>query len=587
MNTMTLHTRDAHALERRDAQARPSSWNADARTIEAVVATSAPVQRRDERGEFAEILDASGADLSAFAGAHVLNGHRQSGVEDVIGTVERAWVEGENIVALVRFSDRAEVAGIVNDIAQGIIRGVSVGYEVESWADGEANGTRTRTATRWRPRELSFVAVSADPNARTRQQEGGRASINREIRTLARSAGVEARVADDCIDRELSVEQARAEMFSHLTRSQASIRTNHVSLDDPGVFVRAAGEALYSRINPSHRPSGAAQGVVGWRIEDFAHEVLRRAGEPITGLSGAAIITRALGLHTTSDFPALLGDTVGRVLRAAYEATPSAIRQLARQMNVADFRAVNRIVLDPSGFKLEKVNEHGEYKSGSFVEGKESIRVETFGKIFGVTRQLLVNDDLGALSDMPAILGRQAAAFEADQLVQLLQGPAGVGPKMGDGKAVFHADHKNLAAAPGAIGDEAVSGARLAMRKQTGPAGELIAVTPKFLLVASEQETDAEKFLAEIYPATTDEANVWRQRLTLAVEPRLSGAAFYLFADAAEAETMTVAYLSGAEGPQVESQPGWRIDGVEWKVREDFGAAWADWRGAYRVPVAP
>jgi hypothetical protein len=115
--------------------------------------------------------------------------------------------------------------------------------------------------------------------------------------------------------------------------------------------------------------------------------------------------------------------------------------------------------------------------------------------------------------------------FEADQLVDLLEGPAGVGPKM-------------------------------------------------------------EKFLATIYPAAITDVNVWGDRLMPLVEPRLLGDAFYLFADPAESETMTVASLSGNEGPQVEIQPGWRIDGVEWKVREDFGAAWADYRGAYMVPVA-
>jgi hypothetical protein len=581
MTTMTLLTRDARALERREAAPRPASWNAEARTIDVVAATGSAVPI----GDYDEILDVNGADLSRFTGAHVLNGHAQGSVENVIGSVERAWIESDQIIATVRFSDRSEVQGIVGDIASGIIRGCSIGFEVEQWAEGANGDRRVRTAIKWRPRELSFVCVPADARAMTRQHEG-RASINREIRTLARSAGIDSCVADDCIDRELSAEQARAAMFEHL-RQQPTIRTTHVTLDNPGVFVRAAGEALYSRINLAHRPSGPAQGMVHWRIEDYARECLRRSGESVTGLNGPALVTRALGLHTTSDFPALLGDTVYRVLRAAYSAAPSVIRQLARQITVADFRATNRIVLDPSGFKLEKVNEHGEYKSGSFVEGSESIKVETFGKIFGATRQLLINDNLGALADMPAMLGRQAAAFEADQLVDLLEGPAGVGPKMGDNKAVFHTDHANLAAAPGDIGDEAVGAARLAMRRQTGPAGELISVAPKFLLVAPDIELEAEKFLATIYPAATSDVNVWGDRLTLLVEPRLSGDAFYLFADPADSETVTVAYLSGNEGPQVESQPGWRIDGIEWKVREDFGAAWADYRGAYMVPVAP
>ena len=161
-----LIVREATALERRDAAARPSTWNSEARTITAVVATGTPVRRVDARGqEYDEVLRIAddAVDLDAFAGAHVLNGHRQDGVESVIGSIARAWIEAGQLLAEVRFSDRPEVAGIVNDIAQGIIRGVSVGFEVEQWQDGANGDRRTRTATRWKPRELSFVAVSADP----------------------------------------------------------------------------------------------------------------------------------------------------------------------------------------------------------------------------------------------------------------------------------------------------------------------------------------------------------------------------------------------------------------------------------------
>src|SRR5215216_1818422 len=89
--------------------------------------------------------------------------------------------------------------------------------------------------------------------------------------------------------------------------------------DDPLAFVRAAGEALYTRINPRHAPSGPAREFIGLSIADLARETLRRRGESTSGLAAHALVTRALGgLHTTSDFALLLGDTVGRTLREAY-----------------------------------------------------------------------------------------------------------------------------------------------------------------------------------------------------------------------------------------------------------------------------
>lgn len=59
-------------------------------------------------------------------------------------------------------------------------------------------------------------------------------------------------------------------------------------------------------------------------------------------LSPASLVT--LALHTTSDFPIILGETVGRVLRDAYQAAPSGIRRLGRQTTARDFRAVNKIM---------------------------------------------------------------------------------------------------------------------------------------------------------------------------------------------------------------------------------------------------
>ena len=136
--------------------------------------------------------------------------------------------------------------------------------------------------------------------------------------------------------------------------------------------MRAAGEALYVRVAPAHTPSGAARQFIGMTIPDVARECLRRAGINITALGAPALIERAL--HTTSDFALILGDTVNRTLRESYSAAPSGIRQLARQTTAADFRAKSRLMLDSSGMTLEKVNEHGEFKSGTHGRGRRELR---------------------------------------------------------------------------------------------------------------------------------------------------------------------------------------------------------------------
>ncbi|BAQ17479.1 ATP-dependent Clp protease proteolytic subunit [Methyloceanibacter caenitepidi] len=570
----------AAQLVRRDATPRPSTWNPEARTITCVVATPTPVRRQDQRGAFDEILDVRGADIAAFEGAHVLNGHAQGGVEGVIGTVERAWIEGDQLLAEVRFSARPEVEGIVGDIAQGIIRGVSVGYEVETWADGERDGTRTRTATKWKPRELSFVTVPADPNARTRSHESGRANINRSIRELGTRCGVSRETVDALIDREATIEEARTEMLNHMTaRSRVEIRTGQHTLDDPQVRTRAMGEALYVRSNPRATPSGPAREYVGMSVADMARETLRRSGIAVMGLGAPALIERAL--HSTSDFSLILGDTVGRSLRDGYEAAEGGIRTVARETTASDFRAKSRLVLDGAGIGLDKVNEAGEFKSGTMAEAAESYALSTYGRIFGLSRQALVNDDVGAFTDLPRRLGQAAAAFEADQLVALLEQNSGLGPTMSDTNPLFDAAHGNVQTTGAAPGETTLSAGRLAMRAQTGPGGALIAVTPRYLIVPAALETASEKLLATITPTKTDDVAPF-SNLTLIVEPRLSSATgWYLVADPAQVDGLEYAYLASEPGPQISTQTGFRVDGVEVKVRLDYGCGFVDWRGWY------
>src|SRR5262249_7702151 len=156
-----------------------------------------------------------------------------------------------------------------------------------------------------------------------------------------------------------------------------TVRTTAVSIGadhtDPDVRSRVIGEALYTRVTPSHTPSDAARSYVGLTIPEIARDCLRTRGMSVTGLSASTVIERAL--QPTSDFPTILGDTVGRTLRQAYGAAPVGVRRLARQTTAKDFRTKHRIMLSAAP-TLEKVNEHGEFKSGSLGEAKESYKVD-------------------------------------------------------------------------------------------------------------------------------------------------------------------------------------------------------------------
>jgi hypothetical protein len=100
------------------------------------------------------------------------------------------------------------------------------------------------------------------------------------------------------------------------------------------------------------------------------------------------------------------------------------------------------------------------------------------------------------------------------------------------------------------------------------------------MLVPSDLETASEKLLTTIQATRVQDVNVFQNALTLVVEPRLtSPTRWYVVAAPAEIDGLEYAYLAGQPGPQIESQTGFRIDGVELKVRLDYGAGFIDHRG--------
>ena len=136
---------------------------------------------------------------------------------------------------------------------------------------------------------------------------------------------------------------------------------------------------------------------------------------------------------------------------------------------------------------LERLNEHREIKAGTTAEARKAYKVETWARKIGITRQVLVDDDLGAFSDLARRMGQAAAETEARILVTLLETGSGNGPTMSNGKTLFHADHGNKAGTGAVISDAMLSAAQLVLRTQKGIEDRTIRVTPAL-------ETTAEKW---------------------------------------------------------------------------------------------
>ena len=581
----------------RAASTRPNSFDPETRTVSAVIATPTPVPRRDARGPFLEVLTADTLDLSAAEGLPVLDSHRTESVRDTLGRVRSIAQEGGSVVAVLEITSAEDAAPVVQRIADGTVTGVSIGYRVSGWTEKSTPEGRVKSPTRWQITEVTLTSNPADPNARLRSQQkestmepevldttardDAEKTRRTEIRALVRSAGLGPEVADDLIDAGADLTRAKAEVFDAVQerrRAAPIIRSHAPANDDPAVITRRQSDALATRMAGGACPDDARQ-YLGVSLRDIAVESLTRSGVSTRGMTADEVFTRAA--HTTSDFPLVVSNAMNKVALETYRAAESPLKTLCRQRTLPNFKPSTAIRLGELG-RLEELAENGEITHTSRAENGETLRLKTFARGVTVSRNLMIDDDLGLLGDMTAALGEAAAQTEADILVDLITG----NPNLSDGTAVFHASRGNVgsAAAPSVA---SLTAAREAMRTRTGLDGKtIISATPRFVLVGADLETLAEQVLASIQPNKTDDVNPFGGRLTLLVEPRLPEGTWYVFADPARLAAMHYAYLSSAQGVQIQRTEAWDTLGMKFRAFLDFGAGWLDWRGTHRIPGA-
>lgn len=659
MTEATIKTLETPMLSLR-AAVRPGSVDIEQRTAELTWTTGAKGRRWSwDVGSYMEELEVSEKAVRLERlnnGAPLLNAHSAYDLDDVIGVVERAWIEGNEGKAIVRFSQREEAEAIFRDVKDGILRNISVGYAVHRYevAEEEDDKLPTYIARDWEPMELSLVPIGFDDGAKIRSaktpaeypgqrfntqfeireaeqapeqpaavatetqeenemtdetraaEDQSQAAIEAErkrcltIRSMAKKVGIADEFADDLIARGVSSSDASSAMIDKLAERQASDQPNTRNAQptvvtsgvDASVVAAKRGamqNALLARCNPSVKLEDNAREFRGMRLIDMARESVEMAGGNARGMTPQEIAraalgcdrsaVRAAGMHTTSDFPILLGSTVNRTLRDAYALAPQTWRQLGRQTTVSDFREVSRVALGDIA-ALEKVNEHGEYKYGSLGEEGAPLKVGKFGKIIAITWEAIVNDDLSAMTRIPQALGAAAAQTESDVVWNLLLG----NPNFVDGTPVFHADHGNLAASGGAINTTTLAAARAAMRKQKSKAGHFLNLGPEYLVVGPDKELEAYQFTSSNYvPAKNADINDSRNAsLQVIVDARITGNQWYLYAAPGLVDTFEYAYLEGEQGVFTETREGFEVDGMEIKARLVFGAAWIDYRGVYK-----
>jgi len=418
------------------------------------------------------------------------------------------------------------------------------------------------------------------------------------ISSLVRQHGLDASFGEQLIKDGVTLDNARAQILDQLAAAAPRAGQSEVTpaqargTGETEISYRdAVSAALMHRHNPGvHKLPDSAREFRGMSLLDQARDALERRGVTTRGMSRMEIATaafqmRSAGLHSTSDFPAILANVANKTLRSAYDSTPRSFTAWARRATIADFKPVSRTQLGGAP-DLLKVNEAGEFKYGTMGDRKETYALATYGRIIGITRQTVINDDMGAFTRVPEAFGASAADLESDLVYALLTGSV----TMSDGVALFHATHSNLLT--GAVIDEtSLKAAYKAFAKQKGLEGRLISILPKYLVVPSgDRAVEARKQVTAITPSKTADVNAFANQLEVIEEPRLIPAAgtdpWFLAADSNRIDTVEYAYLDGQDGVYTETRMGFEVDGMEIKARHDFATAAIDWRGLAKNPGA-
>lgn len=421
------------------------------------------------------------------------------------------------------------------------------------------------------------------------------------IQDAVRVAGLEASVAEDLVKANKTIDQARAAIFEKLAERSAQNPTRqHIEVIPGGdatekwlrggvnwLLVRSGMSALVARHEGIKEAELAPGEFRGMTLLDLAKDSLNRRNIAFRGRAGMEVAGLAFraNYQTQSDFANLLETAMHKVLRAAYATQSDTWSRFCGVGSVSDFRTHNWYRLGALSV-LETMNEHGEFRSKSIPDAEKTTHsAGTRGNIIGITRQVIVNDDIGFVMRLTEMFGRAGKLTIEKAVFTSLLLNSGLGPTQSDGQALFHSNRSNVNASATAITVAGIEADRAVMRSQMDPSSqEYLDLQPSVLLVPVGKRGDALTINdAQFDPADSkfQKPNTVRGLFKEVIDtPRITGTRRYLFADPTINPVFLVSFLEGQREPVLETQDGWRTDGVEMKARLDFGVDVVDYRGA-------
>ncbi|WP_442959205.1 MULTISPECIES: ClpP-like prohead protease/major capsid protein fusion protein [unclassified Providencia] len=426
---------------------------------------------------------------------------------------------------------------------------------------------------------------TASIQAQARQAEQTRMNGIKDL--FAMFGGKHDSVMVECLtDINCTVEQAKDKILDLVAKEATPTNTNnygaHIYANNGNIVGDSVRASLMARAGYDETQADNPYNCM--TLRELARMSLADRGVGVASYNPMQMIAQAF-THTTSDFGNILLDVANKSILQGWNEAEETFDLWTKKGQLSDFKTATRVGM--GGFNsLRTVREGAEYKYVTTSDKKETIALATYGELFSISRQAIINDDMSMLTDIPMKLGRAAKATIGDLVYVILT----KNEKMqSDNKPLFSADHGN--SIKGGMDVDTIGNGRTAMRKQKE--GErTLNIRPAFMLVPTALEIAAIQVVGSGSVKGADvNANIInpiRNIAEIITEPRLdinSDTTWYM-TSAKGTDTIEVAYLNGVDTPYIDQQEGFTSDGVTTKVRIDAGVAPVDYRGLVRVEAA-
>ncbi len=554
---------------------------------------------------------------------------------DEYSTVRRSYTDLERKVK------RMDEALLGQLAAMGLPEGMTDPNQVLAWVVGKLNpGTPAEEVVESMEEETPVVPVekAADMTAETPTPEEEAKKIENSIKRALKADGVrrkeiqalctqhkiERSFADSLCDEGIDLNTARARILERMATTPIGQTTERVAVSesaDDKLFAAARDGLIMRTLRASgsrqtiEKPAAGHEDFRNMKLSRMAEFYAEKLGCDVRRMAPKDIALVAMGqpsalnryrvqrdaYHTTGTFSNLLLDAANKTLLAGYEEAPYTWSMWARDAGTtSDFKALNRIRFSEMG-SPEMVPEGKEYPEAAQSDSRESYKINKYGNMFTVTWETVVNDDLDAISRIPAMQGAACRRLQNQAVYGVLTANA----TMADTGALFNTTaqtsaggHANLAGSGGAISVTTLNTAFVSMMTKKGLRSDVVLnIQPAFLIVPAAISATALQVLGSIADPSvggsaagnSNTLNIYgpngNRPLKVVIDPVLdanSATAWYLAANNSQVDTVEITFLEGEQSPVLENEWDFEKDVYKYKVRQTFGVAAIDYRGLYK-----